>query len=776
MTIGKPALRIEDRRFLTGEGKYVDDFSLPRQCHAALVLSPHAHADILSIDISAASEMPGVIAVLTGADVAADGLGSVPPFFMPEVWGGPKGFATLRPILVADRVRCVGERVAVVIAETVDEARAAAEHVCVEYAPLAAVVDAEAALAEGAPVIWPENQTGNLSVHLKFGDAEKTAASFERASLVVSRRLASGRVTPASLEPRGCLGDYDTGTDTFTLYTSSQDPHGFRRVLASVVLKIPESTLRVVSPDVGGGFGLKAHIHPEDAIVLWASRRVRRPVKWIATRSESMQTDTQGRGQIVYADLALDADGKILGIRARAFHNLGAYFWGTATPPLFFSMQLIPGTYDVPTVDLQTQAVFTNICPMSVYRGAGRPEAAYAIERLMDEAAYELGIDPREFRRRNYVKPDQMPYSNPAGLTYDSGEFERLADECAELADWIGYEARKTESARRGRLRGRSITSYIEIAGVMNERMEVRFDPSGTLTIIAGTHSHGQGHATVFTQMVADWLSMDQKDIRFVQGDTDKVLIGRGTFAARSSMLGGTALKRAVDDVIVKASKMAALLLKAEEANVYFEDGLFKVRNSNESMPIQNVAKFFYLPAGPVMRFSLGLYGEGTSAGKPGAQPNFPNGSQVVELEVDPDTGVVTIDRFFSVDDVGKALNPMICEGQIHGGCAQGLGQALCEEVVYDDEGQLISGSFMDYCLPRAEHMPTIRSKLIEIPSQSNPLGVKGIGESGTIGTPAAIVNAVLDAVRPAGVLDIDMPVTPGKLWDALHAAHTQTQ
>jgi carbon-monoxide dehydrogenase large subunit len=775
MTIGKPALRIEDRRFLTGEGKYVDDFFLPRQCHAALVLSPHAHADILSIDISTASEMPGVLAVLTGADVAADGLGSVPPFFMPEVWGGPKGFATLRPILVADRVRCVGERVAVVIAETVDEARAAAEQVRVDYAPLAAVVDAEAALAEGAPVIWPENGTGNLSVHLKFGDAEKTAAAFEQASLVVSRRLASGRVTPASLEPRGCLGDYDAGTDTFTLHTSSQDPHGFRRVLASVVLKIPESKLRVISPDVGGGFGLKAHIHPEDAIVLWASRRVRRPVKWIATRSESMQTDTQGRGQVVYADLALGEDGKILGIRARAFHNLGAYFWGTATPPLFFSMQLIPGTYDVPTVDLQTQAVFTNICPMSVYRGAGRPEAAYAIERLMDEAAYELGIDPREFRRRNYVKPDQMPYSNPAGLTYDCGEFERLADECAELADWSGYATRKAESERRGRLRGRSLTSYIEIAGVMNERMEVRFDPSGTLTIIAGTHSHGQGHATVFTQMVADWLSMDQKDIRFVQGDTDKVLIGRGTFAARSSMLGGTALKRAVDDVIVKASKMAALLLKAEEADVYFEDGLFKVRNSNESMPIQNVAKFFYLPAGPVMRFSLGLYGEGTSAGKPGAQPNFPNGSQVVELEVDPDTGVVTIDRFFSVDDVGKALNPMICEGQIHGGCAQGLGQALCEEVVYDDEGQLITGSFMDYCLPRAEHMPTIRSKLVEIPSQSNPLGVKGIGESGTIGTPAAIVNAVLDAVRPAGVLDIDIPVTAGKLWDALHAARPQT-
>lgn len=774
MTIAKPALRIEDRRFLTGQGRYVDDIALPRQCHAAMVLSPHAHADIISIDTSEAEVMPGVLAVLTGHDVEADGLGSVPPFFMPELWGGPPGYATLRPLLVKDRVRFVGERVAMVIAETADQARAGADAVMVDYAERPAVVDAQAALDPEAPVLWEDCPTGNRSLTLKFGDAEQTAKAFEAAHVVVSRRFVSPRVAPFSLEPRGCIGDYNVGEDHYTLHTSSQDPHGFRRVLASIVLKIPESSLRVISPDVGGGFGLKAHMHPEDGLVLWASRRVGRPVKWIATRSEAMQTDTQGRGQTAHAEMALDAKGSILGLRVRAYHNLGAYFWGTATPPLFFSMQLLPGTYVIPAVDLETNAIFTNIAPLSVYRGAGRPEAAFVIERLMDEAASTLGLDPREIRARNYVSPQHMPYANGAGLTYDSGDFPRLAEECAELADWDGFAARRAASEKAGRLRGRSITSYIEVAGVMNERMEIRFDPSGTLTIIAGTHSHGQGHATVFSQLVSEWLSLDMKDIRYVQGDTDKVLIGRGTFAARSSMLGGTALRKAADDLILKASKMAAVLLKVEESDIGFADGLFRTPTSNQTMSLKDVAKFFYLPAGPVMRFSLGLYGEGTSAGKPGAQPNFPNGCQVCEVEVTPETGEIRIDRFICVDDVGRALNPMICEGQIHGGCAQGIGQALFEEMVYDETGQLTTGSLMDYCLPRADHMPLIQSKLIEIPSASNVLGVKGIGESGTIGTPAAIVNAILDAVRPRGVTDLQMPVTSGRLWDALHGAASQ--
>lgn len=771
MTIAKPALRIEDRRFLTGQGRYVDDIALPHQCYAAMVLSPHAHADILSIDSSDAEAMPGVLAVLTGQDVEADGLGRVPPFFMPELWGGAPGFATLRPLLVSDRVRFVGERVAMVIAETADQARAAADAVMIDYAERPAVVDAEAALAADAPVLWEDCPTANRSVTLTFGNAEQTAKAFDAAHIVVSRSFVSGRVAPFSLEPRGCIGDYNAGEDHFTLYTSSQDPHGFRRILASTVLNIPESSLRVISPDVGGGFGLKAHMHPEDGLVLWASRRLGRPVKWIATRSESMQTDTQGRGQTAHADMALDADGRILGIRVRAYHNLGAYFWGTATPPLFFSMQLIPGTYAVPAVDLQTNAVFTNTAPLSVYRGAGRPEAAFVIERLMDEAAVSLKLDPRVIRERNYIAPQQMPYANPAGLTYDSGDFPRLARECTALADWDGFAARRTESEKAGRLRGRSITSYIEVAGVMNERMEIRFDPSGTLTIIAGTHSHGQGHATVFSQLVSEWLSMDMKDIRYVQGDTDKVLIGRGTFAARSSMLGGTALRNAADDLISRASKMAAVLLKADETDIEFADGLFRARTSNQTMALKDVARFFYLPAGPVMRFSLGLYGEGTSAGKPGAQPNFPNGCQVCEVEIMPETGEIRIDRFICVDDVGRALNPMICEGQIHGGCAQGIGQALFEEMVYDETGQLTTGSLMDYCLPRAEHMPYFHSKLVEIPSASNVLGVKGIGESGTIGTPAAIVNAVLDAVRPLGVTDLQMPMTAGRLWDAIQRA-----
>lgn len=769
MKAGKPFSRVEDRKFLTGAGQYVDDIRLPHQCYAALVLSPHAHARIVSVDTAEALASQGVLTVLTGADVAADDLGPVPPYFTPEAWGGPKTHATLRPLLLSDRVRCVGERVAVVIAETPDQARIAAELVMVEYEVLEAVIDPEAALAPGAPVIWDDCPTGNLSVKIHFGDAERTEEAFQGAHTIVRKVLHNQRLAPSSLEPRACIGNYSVGENHYTLYTSSQDPHGFRKTIASVVLKIPESSLRVIAPDVGGGFGLKSSMHPEDAIVLWASRRVNRPVKWVGSRSESLQIDTQGRGQKVYAEMALDASGKVLGVRAKAFHNLGAYFWGTATPPLFFSMRLIPSVYTIPVVDLTTHAVFTNIAPMSVYRGAGRPEAVFVIERLMDEAAHALGIDPAEIRRRNAIGEAQMPYTSATGVRYDSGAFREMIDQCADAADWAGFEVRAALSRKNGRLRGRSITSYVELAGVMNERMELRFDASGTLTILAGTHSHGQGHATAFTELVSEWLSIPPEKIRYVQGDTDKIAIGRGTFAARSSQLGGTALFNAKNEIIDKASRMAAVLLEAPVEDIDFEDGLFRVRGGNKSMSLPDVAKMFYLPAGPVMKFSLGLHGEGTSAGVPGAAPNFPNGCQVCELEVDPQTGEVFLDRIVAFDDVGKILNRTICEGQIHGGMAQGIGQALLEEVVYDDAGQLLSGSFMDYGLPRAEHIPRIESHLVEIPCQTNPLGVKGIGESGAIGTPVSIVNAILDAVRHLGVDDITMPVTPAKLWLAIN-------
>lgn len=763
--------RLEDRRFLTGGGRYVDDITLGRQCHMALVLSTHAHAEIRGIDTATAEAMPGVIAVLTGADVLADGLGPVPPFFMPKLWGGPDGYATLRPILATDRARCVGDRLAIVLAETRDDARLAADAVEVDYAPLPAVTRAREALAEDAPVLWPDNAQGNLSCTLTMGNAEATARAFAEADLTLRRHFDSPRVAPSSLEPRGCIGDYEAAEDRFTLYTSSQDPHGFRSVIARNVLRIAESRLRVVSPDVGGGFGLKAHMHPEDALVLWASRRVGRPVKWIATRSEALLTDTQGRGQEVEAEIALSRDGRVLGLRMEAWHNLGAYFWGTATPPIFFSLQLVPNTYAIPAVDLRSHAVFTNIAPMSVYRGAGRPEATFVIERLMDEAAAALGMDPAELRLKNAIRPEAMPFTTPTGMTYDSGDFPAMIRGAMETGDWPGFAARRAASEAKGLLRGRSITSYVEVAGVMNERMEIRFEPDGTLTILAGTHSHGQGHATVFSRMVADWLSVPLAGIRYVQGDTDRVLIGRGTFAARSSMLGGTALMRAKDAVIERAKDMAAIVLEADRGQIAFADGMLKVEGSNKAIPLTEVAKLFYLPAGPANALGVGLTGAGTAAGKPGAAPNYPNGTMVCEVEVHPETGAIRIDRMVALDDVGRILDATICEGQIHGGIAQGLGQALMEAMTYDAEGQLTSGSFMDYGLPRAEHMPPITSRLVETPCVTNPLGVKGIGESGAIGAPVAIVNAILDAVRARGVEELHMPVTQARLWSALRAA-----
>ena len=763
--------RLEDRRFLTGKGRYVADITLGRQAHMALVLSTHAHAMITALDTSEAEGMPGVIAVLTGADATADGLGTVPPFFMPALWGGPEGYATRRPVLVGDRVRCVGERLAIVIAETADDARIAADAVMVEYAPLPVVTDARAAMAAGAPVLWDDNPKGNLSVSIRMGDKASTDEAFAKAEVTIRRRFRTPRIAPVSLEPRASIGDYDAAEDRYTLYTSSQDPHGYRSSIARNVLKIAESRLRVIAPDVGGGFGLKAHMHPEDALVLWASRRVGRPVKWVGTRSEAMLTDTQGRGQEVEVEVAATRTGKLLGIRAEAWTNLGAYFWGTATPPLFFSMQLVPNIYDVPAVDLTNHAVFTNTPPMSVYRGAGRPEAAFLTERMMDELAAELGIGQVEIRKINALRADAMPCTTPTGMTYDSGDFAGMIDGAVAGSDWAGYAARAEASRAAGRLRGRSLISYIELAGVMNERMEIRFEPDGTLSILAGTHSHGQGHATVFSEMVAEWLSIPLASIRYIQGATDKVLIGRGTFAARSSMLGGTALLKAKDALLDRARDMAAKVLQADKGDIEFADGIFKVANTNKAIPLVEVAKLFYLPAGPANLLGIGLTGAGTSAGKPGAAPNYPNGTTVCEVEVDPKTGAIVVDRLTALDDVGRVLNATICEGQIHGGIAQGLGQALMEEVTFDAEGQLTSGSLMDYCLPRAEHLPQIVSELIEVPCTTNPLGVKGIGESGAIGAPVAIVNAILDAVRPVGVRQLDMPVTQAKLWSALRDA-----
>jgi aerobic carbon-monoxide dehydrogenase large subunit len=768
--IGQAVRRVEDQRFTTGTGRYVGDIELPRQCYGVTVLSSHAHATIKRVDVTAARVASGVVCVLTGADAGTDKIAGIPPFFMPESWGGPKGFATTRPVLIADRVRCVGDHVAFVVAETEAQARDAAELVVVDYEPLPALVDLEAAAQPQAAKIWSDCPNGNIAVTIAFGDKAATDAAFAAAKHVASVRVVNNRVTANPIEPRCALGIYDAADGRYTLYATSQDPHSVRAAV-SASLHVPESKIRVSSPDVGGGFGMKANLYPDDILVLWAARRCGRPVKWVATRSEGLLCDNHARDQIAYAELALDANGKFLAIRSTAYQALGAYWWAAATAPLFWSLMFIPSLYDVQTVDIKTCAVFTNTGPTSVYRGAGRPEAIYLIERLVDRAAQVTGIDRVELRRRNLIRPEALPYHTPTHHTYDSGEFEKVMDKCLALADWKGFVARRRESERRGRLRGRAVTPYIELGGVMNDRMEIRFDPSGMVSIIAGTHSHGQGHATAFAQLVAEWLGVPFEAINYIQGDTEKVAFGRGTFAARSSLVGGNALRVAADAIIARGKEMASALMEAAPGDIEFDAGTYTVAGTDKRMPIGDVARAFFAVAGPVTRLGLGLDGVGTWSGVPGGAPNYPNGCQVCEVEVDPETGAVRIDRFAAVDDLGMTINPMICEGQIHGGIAQGVGQALFESIVYDDgSGQLMTGSFLDYGMPRADDFPAIVSELVEIPAKTNPLGVKGIGEAGTIAAPPTVVNAVLDALSARGVEHIDMPLTPARIWQAAKA------
>ena len=770
--IGQAVRRVEDQRFATGAGQYVGDFSLPRQCYGVAVLSPHAHAAIRRVDVAAAKAAPGVVVVLTGADALTDKIGGIPPFFMPDSWGGPKGYPTTRPVLLADRVRCVGDRVAFVVAETEAQARDAAELVTVDYEPLPAVVDLTSATQPQAPKIWPDCPNGNIGVTIAFGDKAATDAVFAAAKHVVAVRLVNNRITANPIEPRCAIGMYDAADGRFTLYTTSQDPHSVRATLAADVFGVPQSKIRVISPDVGGGFGMKANIYPDDVLVLWASKRCGRPVKWTATRGESLLCDNHARDQIVHGELALDDNGKFLAIRSTAYQALGAYWWGAATAPLFWSLMFVPSLYDVQTIHISTNAVFTNTAPTSVYRGAGRPEAIYLIERLVERAAQVTGIDRVELRRRNLIAADALPYHTPTHHTYDSGEFEKLMDTCLAAADWNGFAARRKDSERRGKLRGRAVTPYIELGGVFNERMEIRFDPSGMVTIIAGTHSHGQGHATAFSQLVAEWLGVSFEAINYIQGDTEKVAFGRGTFAARSSLVGGNGLRVAADAIIARGKEMAGALMEAAPGDIEFSAGTFTVMGTDKRMSIGDVAHAFFAPAGPVTKFGLGLDGVGTWSGVPGGAPNYPNGCQVCEVEVDPETGAVRIDRFVAVDDLGMIINPLICEGQIHGGIAQGVGQALFENIVYDpDSGQLVTGSFLDYCMPRAGDFPPIVSEMLEVPATTNPLGIKGIGEAGTIAAPPTVVNAVLDALHHLGVEHLDMPLTPARIWEAANAA-----
>jgi aerobic carbon-monoxide dehydrogenase large subunit len=763
--IGQPVPRLEDPRFITGRGRFVDDIDLPRLCHGVLVMSPHAHARIRRIDTAKAKAAAGVIAVLTGADVAADKLGSLVPV-MPEDMGGPKGFRTLRPVLAGDRVRAVGDRVAFVVAETLAQARDAAELLEIDYQPLPAVITMDDALKPGAPAVWDE-APNNVSVALMMGNKDATDAAFAKAKHVVSLKLVNNRVNANSIEPRAAIGVYHPDSDSYTLYSTSQNPHGTRSHVAGNVLKVPENKLRVIAPDVGGGFGMKNGGYPEDALVAWASRRCGgRPVKWVSTRSEAFLSDSHGRDQIVTGELALDEHGKVLGLRVNALHDMGSHVFEASMVVPLFALRLAPGVYNVPAVHASAQAVFTNTVPLHPYRGAGRPEATYLIEQLLDRAARVIGLDSIEIRRRNFIPSSAMPHQIHSGLVYDSGDFVHVMDECLKLADWNGFPKRAAESKKNGKLRGRGIGYFVEQAAIFNERMVLRFDPTGTLTIIAGTHSHGQGHHTTYAQMVGEWLGVPFDSIRFVQGDTEEVPIGRGTYGSRSMHVGGNALKRAADALIEKAKPMAAMMLEAAAGDIEFKDGSFRIVGTDRALPLTEVAKAFYAPMFLPPQFDLGLEASGVFAAEPS---NYPNGCHLCEVEIDPETGVVTLARYAAVDDVGKVMNHLLCEGQIHGGVAQGVGQALMELIVFDADGQLITGSFQDYAMPRADDFPALVSELTEVPAKTNPLGIKGAGEAGATGAPPAVVGAILDALRPLGIDHIDMPATPSRIWHAIH-------
>jgi len=763
--IGQPVTRKEDPRFLTGRGRYVADIDLARQAHAVFVYSAHAHALIRAINKTAAERMPGVFAVLTGEDWRADGLGTLDPEVMAEDMGGPPGFRTKRPPLAIDRVRHVGERIAVVVAETEAQARDAAELVAVDYNLLPTVVRAEDATRPGALLVH-DGAANNTSFTMAMGNAVATDAAFARAHHVTRFSLYNNRITAVTMEPRGSMADYDPGTGRWTLYSSTQNVHGVRQILAHQILRVPERRIRVVARDVGGGFGMKGNVYPEEAVLVWAARRVGRPVKWIPSRSEALLGDAQGRDQNVAAELALDTDGRFLALRWSGSHNVGAYIEGAGAIPILFSLKLASTVYDIPAVAVASSLVFTNTAPTVPYRGAGRPEAVYIMERLVDQAAREMKIDPAELRKNNLIRPDAYPYETRTGWVYDTGNYAAALTKCQALADWNGYAARRDRSRADGKYRGRSITYYVDNTGVFNERMELRFDPSGDVTIVAGTLSHGQGHETTYAQMVADWLGVPEDKIHLAQADTDEVAIGRGTYASRSMMIGGSALRAAADEVIDRGKRFAAHFMEADAADIAFADGAFTIAGTDRSMPILQVAQMSFIPVGLPSELGVGLQGAGAFNSD---MPSFPNGCHICEVEIDPETGETKLDRYTVVDDIGTVINPLLAQGQIHGGVAQGAGQALTEDIVYDrDNGQLLTGSLMDYAIPRADVMPAITVDFSPVPSTTNPLGAKGVGEGGTVASTPTVMNAILDALAPLGVTDVPMPATPERIWRAI--------
>jgi carbon-monoxide dehydrogenase large subunit len=761
--IGAPVLRKEDARLLAGRGSFSDDLDLPGQAHAVMVRSPHAHARIGRIDPSAAIRLPGVLAVLTGSDYLADGLKAIPhrPFSVspPDVSvsnrDGSAVFVAPHYPLPADRARFAGEAVAMVVAESLQLARDAAEQVRVDYRPLSAVVLATDAAASGAPALWEERES-NVTVDADLGDAAATHAAFARAAHVVRLSTRVQRVTGVPMEPRAAVGAYDAATGRYTLYAGSGGVVRQKRELAAM-LGAEESAVRVVARDTGGNFGTKNSFFPEFALVAWASRRLRRPVKWTCERHEAFLSDYQGRDLTVEAELALDAQGNFLALRASNLSNTGAH--SASHVPLVKGASIITSVYRFPAAHVRARAVLSNTPPTTPYRSAGRPEAIFVIERLIDLAARELGRDRVELRRRNLVPESAMPFRNPFGLVYDSGAYAKAMSSALALGDWDGFAARRDEARSRGRLRGIGIANYVEItSGFPTERAEITVRPGGRVDAVVGTLSSGQGHETSFAQLLVEWLGVPFESVNLIQGDTDIVSEGGGSHSGRSMRFVSVVLGKASETIRAKGTEAAARLLEVAPADVEFRDGRFAVKGTDRSIGIFEVAG----AAGPLAAAhteTLRIAG-------------FPYGCQVCEVEVDPETGSVTIVRLAAVDDVGRAVNPLILHGQTHGGFAQGAGQALLEECRYDPEtGQLLSASFMDYAMPRADHFPEFRTELSEVPSPTNPLGVRAGGEGGTTPALAAVANAIVDALSGMGVKHIELPATPERVWRAIRGA-----
>ena len=774
--IGQSLRRREDRRFLTGDGQYTDDVNLHGQSYSVFLRSPYAHARIRGVKLDAALKSPGVIDIITGADLVDAKIGGLPCGWLIHSKDGAPMKEPAHPVIAHDKVRHVGDQVALIVAESIAEAKDAAELVEIDYEELTPVIDITTAHTAGTAV--HDDVADNTCYDWGHGDKAAVDAAFASAAHVTRLDIVNNRLIPNAMEPRAANAAYNKSDSSYTLYVANQNPHVERLLMCAFVLSLPESKVRVIAPDVGGGFGSKIFLYPEDVALVWASKRVGRPIKWTAERSESFLTDAHGRDHVTTAELAMDKQGNFLALRVKTIANMGAYLstFASAVPTILYAT-LLAGQYKTPAIYAEVRAVFTNTAPVDAYRGAGRPEATYVVERIVEQAAREMKMNPAEIRRKNFITT--FPYATPVGLTYDVGNYSAHLDKAIAMADTAGFAARKAASQAKGKKRGLGYSCYIEacgiapsnIAGALGARAglfeagEVRVHPTGTVTIFTGSHSHGQGHETTFAQVVAGKLGIPVENVEIVHGDTGRVPFGMGTYGSRSLAVGGTAISKAVDKIIAKGKKIAAHLLEAADTDIEFENGEFKVAGTDKKIPWGSVTLTAYVPHNfPLDKLEPGL---NENAFYDPTNFTYPSGSYVCEVEVDPDTGQVKIESFVAVDDFGNIVNPMIVEGQVQGGIAQGLGQAMMEGCAYDPQsGQLLTGSYMDYAMPRAIDIPTIRLATTNTPCSHNPLGVKGCGEAGAIGAPAAYINAVTDAL---GVVDVAMPATTERVWRAAH-------